>query len=67
MGWGQFKPLLAEATVNALEPIQARYRELMRDPTELDQVLSTGREKAETLANATLERVKDALGFARPA
>ena len=67
MGWGQFKPLLAEATVNALEPIQARYRELMRDPTELDQVLSTGREKAETVANATLERVKDALGFARPA
>ena len=67
MGWGQFKPLLAEATVNALEPIQARYRELMQDPTELDQVLSTGREKAETAANATLERVRDALGFARPA
>ena len=67
MGWGQFKPLLAEATVNALEPIQARYRELMRDPTELDQVLRTGREKAETVANATLERVRDALGFARPA
>ena len=67
MGWGQFKPLLAEATVNALEPIQARYRELMQDPTELDQVLSTGREKAETVANATLERVRDALGFAQPA
>ena len=67
MGWGQFKPLLAEATVNALKPIQARYRELMQDPTELDQVLSTGREKAETVANATLERVRDALGFARPA
>ncbi len=67
MGWGQFKPLLAEATVNALEPIQARYRELIQDPTELDQVLSTGREKAETVANATLERVRDALGFAQPA
>ena len=67
MGWGQFKPLLAEATVGSLEPIQARYRELMQDPTELDQVLRTGREKAETVANATLERVRDALGFARPA
>ena len=65
MGWGQFKPMLAEATVNALEPIQERYRELMRDPDELDQVLTTGREKAETVANATLERVRDALGFAR--
>ncbi len=67
MGWGQFKPLLAEATVNAIEPIQARYRELMSDPAELDQVLNTGRENAETVANATLERVRDALGFARPA
>ena len=67
MGWGQFKPLLADATVSALEPIQARYRELMQDPIELDQVLRTGREKAETVANATLERVRDALGFARPA
>ena len=65
MGWGQFKPMLAEATVNALEPIQERYRELMRDPDELDQVLNTGREKAETVANATLKRVRDALGFAR--
>ena len=67
MGWGQFKPMLAEATVTALEPIQARYRELMRDPAELDQVLTSGREKAETVANATLERVRDALGFARRA
>ncbi|WP_038555699.1 tryptophan--tRNA ligase [Synechococcus sp. KORDI-52] len=67
MGWGQFKPLLADATVNALEPIQARYGELMRDPAELDQVLSEGREKAETVANATLERVREALGFARRA
>ena len=67
MGWGQFKPMLAEAAVNALEPIQVRYRELMNDPAELDQVLSTGREKAETVANATLERVREALGFARRA
>ena len=67
MGWGQFKPLLADATVDALEPIQARYGELMRDPAELDQVLSEGREKAETVANATLERVREALGFARRA
>jgi tryptophanyl-tRNA synthetase len=37
----------------------------MSDPAELDQVLSTGREKAETVANATLERVREALGFAR--
>ena len=65
MGWGQFKPLLADATVAALEPIQARHRELMADGAELNRVLEEGRDKAEAVANATLERVRDALGFAK--
>ena len=63
MGWGKFKPILADAAVAALEPIQARHRELMNDPAELDQVLAQGRQKAESVANATLERVRKALGF----
>ena len=64
MGWGQFKPLLAEATVAALDPIQQRHRELMADPAELDRVLASGQERAENVANATLERVRSAMGFA---
>ncbi len=65
MGWGQFKPLLADAAVAALEPIQARYKELMADRVELDRILAKGRDQAESVANATLERVRDALGFAK--
>ena len=65
MGWGQFKPLLAEATVAALEPIQSRHRELMADRSELDRVLKEGRDQAEAVADATLNRVRDALGFAK--
>ena len=61
MGWGKFKPLLAEATVAALEPIQARHRELMGDPAELDEVLAQA-QVLETVANATLNAC-DALGF----
>ena len=64
MGWGQFKPLLAEAAVAALEPIQSRYKELIDHPEELDLVLEQGRQKAEAVANATLNRVRQALGFA---
>ena len=64
MGWGQFKPLLADAAVAALEPIQARHKELMADRVELDRVLAKGRDQAESVANASLERVRDALGFA---
>ena len=65
MGWGQFKPLLAETIVSALEPIQFRHRELMADRSELERVLADGQSKAEAVANATLERVRDALGFAK--
>jgi tryptophanyl-tRNA synthetase len=63
MGWGKFKPLLTEATIEALSPIQNRYEEIMKEKGYLDSVLREGRQKAEVVANSTLERVKSALGF----
>ena len=64
MGWGQFKPLLTETTIAALSPIRDRYTDILAEAGYLDTVLREGREKAETLANATLSKVKKALGFA---
>ena len=66
MGWGQFKPLLAETAVNALQPIQEKYLAVMDDKAYLEQVLRDGREKAEAIANETLKQVKSALGFSMP-
>lgn len=66
MGWGQFKPLLTDVTIEALQPIQQRYKEIMSDKAYLESVLKEGREKAEAVANQTLARVKDALGFSKP-
>ncbi|MEA5599372.1 tryptophan--tRNA ligase [Rivularia sp. UHCC 0363] len=66
MGWGQFKPLLAETAVNALQPIQEKYQAVMDDKAYLEQVLRDGREKAEAIANETLKQVKSALGFSMP-
>ncbi|MBL6798473.1 MAG: tryptophan--tRNA ligase, partial [Synechococcus sp. BS307-5m-G39] len=63
MGWGQFKPLLAEATVAALDPIQKRYHELMEDRDQLLAVLETGQERAGAVADASVQRVRKALGF----
>ncbi len=63
MGWGKFKPLLTEATIEGLTPIQEKYEEIMREKGYLDTVLKEGKEKAEMVANATLKRVKSALGF----
>ncbi|NJL81982.1 MAG: tryptophan--tRNA ligase [Chloroflexaceae bacterium] len=66
MGWGQFKPLLAAVAIAALEPIQAKYRELMDSRDYLNTVLRQGQEKAAVVAGATLTRVKDALGYLPP-
>ena len=63
MGWGQFKGMLSEVVVDALRPIQQRHGELMADPTALDRVLSQGRQRAERVAQASLERVRTALGL----
>ncbi|MBD0268924.1 MAG: tryptophan--tRNA ligase [Cyanobacteria bacterium Co-bin8] len=66
MGWGQFKPLLAETAVEALRPIQTRYSELMGDRTYLEKVLRQGNERAGAIAFQTLAKVKDALGYSKP-
>lgn len=66
MGWGKFKPLLTDTVIEALQPIQTKYAEIMGDKAYLDSVLRDGREKAENVANATLTRVKDAFGYLPP-
>jgi tryptophanyl-tRNA synthetase len=63
LGWGQFKPLLAEATVAALRPIQEKYQTILEDRGYLDSVLRQGRQTAEVVAKSNLNRVKDALGY----
>ena len=63
MGWGAFKPILAEAAVEALKPVQERYAELRADRGTLEAVLQQGRERANAVASDSLERVRKALGF----
>lgn len=66
MGWGQFKPLLAETVVESLKPIQQKYQAVMDEKGYLESVLRQGKEKAEAVANETLKQVKLALGFSLP-
>jgi tryptophanyl-tRNA synthetase len=63
MGWGQFKPLLTETTIEALKPIQAKYQEIVSDRGYLDSVLREGAHKARAVADLTLFKVKHALGY----
>ena len=66
MGWGQFKPLLTETAIEALKPIQDKYNDLMDNRDYLDSVLKDGANKASEVADATLTRVKNAMGFLPP-
>ncbi len=63
MGWGKFKPLLGEAIINALEPIQNKYYELRKDNIALKNILKQGNIKAQEVSELTLAKVKKALGF----
>ena len=49
--------------MSALKPIQSRYQELMDDRAELENVLKQGRDRAESVATATVDRVRNAMGF----
>ena len=65
-GYTQYGPLkteTGEAVVTMLEPIQARYHELIGDPAELTRLLQIGSGKAREVASATLRRVYDAIGL----
>merc|ERR1719343_320357 len=65
MTWGEFKPVLADAIIEHLEPIQTKYYELREDPEYLDSVLRDGAVAAESIARRTLDSAKVAMGFAR--
>lgn len=65
-GYTQYGPLktdTGDAVVALLEPIQARYTELMADPAELSRLLRVGATKAREVAAATVERAYAAIGF----
>jgi tryptophanyl-tRNA synthetase len=62
-GYGELKKAVVEVVVEGLRPIQARYRELTADSGLIDQVLMQGAAKARLVANATLNAVRDRIGF----
>jgi tryptophanyl-tRNA synthetase len=64
-GYGQFKTDVGEAVVEALAPIQQRYRELRADPGELQRLLARGSEKARKASEPTLNAMFERMGFVK--
>ena len=62
-GYGVLKKELTELVNETLAPIQERYREIRADGTTLEDLFARGADRARTLADATLARVKDRMGI----
>ncbi len=62
-GYGDLKGAVADAVVAEFEPIRARTLELLSDPAELDRMLAVNAERANQIAESTLARVYEAVGF----
>ncbi|WP_164869791.1 tryptophan--tRNA ligase [Helicobacter pylori] len=60
-GYGDFKKELAEVMIQALKPIQERYKEISDD--EVKAILNGGVEKARPLARATYQKAKELMGL----
>jgi tryptophanyl-tRNA synthetase len=62
-GYGDLKTTVADVVVAELEPVRTRTLELLDDPAELDRLLEVGAERAESIANETLAKVYERIGF----
>jgi tryptophanyl-tRNA synthetase len=64
-GYGAFKGDLADVVADTFGPIRARALELLDDPAELDRILGRNAERAAEIADATLAKAYDRIGFLR--
>ncbi len=60
-GYGDFKKELAEVVIQALKPIQERYKEISDD--EVKAILNGGVKKAKPLAQMTYQKAKELMGL----
>ncbi len=61
--YGDLKASLAEAIFAELQPIQARRKELEKNPDYVEKVIADGAKKAREIAKATLTEVMEKVGL----
>lgn len=61
--YGPLKKDAGDAVIALVDPIRARYHELMADPAELSRLLMIGNDRARNVAAATLSRAHKAIGL----
>ena len=61
-GYGDLKRELADLVIATLEPLQARYREVIEDPAYIDELLARSVEKLRPIVDGTMDQVRRAMG-----
>lgn len=64
-GYGDLKKALAEVVTDTFTPIRERTNELLTDPAELDRLLARAADRANSVAQETLNTVYDRFGLLR--
>jgi len=62
-GWGHAKEDLFEAIEAEIGPKREAYRSIRADEPELDAILDAGADRARSIARATIQRVRRAVGI----
>lgn len=62
--YGQFKKELAEVIVNFLEPFRKKQKELLSRDVYVKEILSRGKDKAQKIAQITMQEVREKMGLA---
>ena len=62
-GYGDLKKELADVVISALEPVQARYREVTDDASYIDGLLEEHAARARVIAASTMSRVREVMGL----
>ena len=62
-GFGHAKQALLELILRKFEKQRLRFDELMANPSEIDAALQIGAQKAQSVANAVLKRVRTKVGY----
>ena len=63
MRYGDLKKRVAEMVISHLEPFQERYRQITSEPGYLAGILREGAERVATIANETVQLVKERMGL----
>ncbi len=61
--YGALKTDTGDAVIALIDPIRARYNDLMSDPAELSRLLLIGNQRAREVAAVTLDRAHRAIGL----